>query len=119
MGLLMRMKLPETLATRLEARSGLRALEVEILQEKAAALGRLGRALEDALEELRLADRDAPSRPALVDEAARVLWEFVVHREACRMSTDDALEVYKVPGEVRARMGAVTRSRTADTKTRA
>jgi hypothetical protein len=118
MGLLMKMKLPETLATRLEARSGLRALEVEILQEKAATLGRLGRALEDALDELRLADRDAPSRPALVDEAARVLWEFVVHREACRMSTDDALEVYKVPGEVRARMGAVTRSGAGDTKSR-
>ena len=114
----MKIKLPETLASRLEARSGLRALEVEILQEKAATLGRLGRALEDALEELRLADRGSPTRSALVDEAARVLWEFVVHREACRMSTSDALEVYKVPGEVRARMGAVTRAGAGDTKTR-
>src|SRR3954471_8069760 len=66
------------------------ALEYEIAQEKASALGRLGRALEAALEALRAfdaraAEPNAETRReprALVAEAGHALWLFVVQREA-------------------------------------
>src|SRR3954470_20941176 len=66
------------------------ALEYEIAQEKASALGRLGRALEAALEALRafdagIAEPNAETRRerrALVAEAGHALWLFVVQREA-------------------------------------
>ena len=72
------------------------ALDYEIAQEQAAALGRLGRALEAALAAL--SDHDggtpipatAPARaPAgagpgrLLRDASNALWCFVVQREAC------------------------------------
>ena len=74
------------------------ALGCEIAQEQAAALGRLGRALEAALAALAQHDRaarerdgDATNRPSptgplrerLVREASDALWCFVVQREAC------------------------------------
>jgi hypothetical protein len=94
------------------ARHGI-ALDYEIAQEQASALGRLGRALETALEALaahdRVAayDRGASGRPAadrpldqaatecrkpdsqktaraaLVQAASHALWCFMVQREAC------------------------------------
>ena len=90
-------------------------LDYETAQEKAAALGRLGRALEQALAALREFDaalRDASkeagqARRVLVAEAGSALWHFIVQREACGLR--DARQVmrdYRVPGEVQARMGA-------------
>jgi hypothetical protein len=62
-------------------------LEYELVQEQAAALGRMGRALETALAKLREFDTSTPgldqSRSALVKEASKALWMFVVQREAC------------------------------------
>ncbi len=96
--------------------TGLLALDYEIAQEMALALGRLGRTLERRLEHLAAFDLslrqgetvDRSARQKLVDEAGRALWNFVVQREACGLR-DCALVVreYKVPAEVRARMGAV------------
>jgi len=93
-------------------------IDCEIVQEKAAALGRLGRALEQALGALR--DYEAAQTPengfradhrnhrsALVAEAAHVLWMYVVQREACGLRDNRALmRDYKVPAEVQHRMGA-------------
>jgi hypothetical protein len=71
------------------------ALDYEIAQEQAAALGRLGRALEAALAALsehdgRHADSgDRPgqapagtARESLLRDASNALWCFVVQREA-------------------------------------
>jgi uncharacterized protein DUF6665 len=92
-------------------------LEHEFAQEKASALGRLGRALEAALAALAAFDaqpRDAPSaegrppRAALVAEASVALWHFVVQREACGLrDLRQMLRDYGVPPEVAARMGAM------------
>jgi hypothetical protein len=89
------------------------ALDYEVAQETAAALGRQGRALEAALRELTEFDRgpDASADPArrapLVAAAARALWEFVVQREACGLrDSGTVMRMYKVPAEVRDRMGA-------------
>jgi hypothetical protein len=95
-------------------------LEYELAQEKAAALGRLGRALEAALAALR--DFDAQSneptaewrnaRRSLVAEAGYALWQFVVQREA--LGLRDARQVmrdYRVPAEVQHRMGMLPAKR--------
>ena len=88
----------------------------EFAQEKASALGRLGRALEAALATLAAFDGDASTcapapdhrqrRNALVAQASVALWHFVVQREACDMrDIRHVLRDYRVPPEVAARMG--------------
>src|SRR5215469_7341267 len=91
-------------------------LDYEIVQEQAAALGRMGRALEAALAKLREFDAapcsGAPAsaqqaRRTLVMEAGHALWMFVVQREACGLRDSRAvMRDYNVPGEVQQRMGS-------------
>src|SRR5262245_44979056 len=92
-------------------------LDYEIVQEQAAALGRMGRALEAALAKLREFDAAHPrtgapasaqhARRALVMEAGRALWMLVVQREACGLrDSRTIMRNYNVPGEVQQRMGA-------------
>jgi hypothetical protein len=102
------------------------ALDYEIAQEQASALGRLGRALETALGALANHDgglapvRDAPppsgdeteraTRARLVREASEALWYFIVQREACGLRDPrPVIRDYRVPAEVYARMGIVGR----------
>jgi len=89
-------------------------LEYEIAQEKASALGRHGRALEAALKVLADFDTADPprsgdvrsARGTLVASAADALWQFIVVREACGMrDAGPVMRMYKVPTEVRDRMG--------------
>jgi hypothetical protein len=91
-------------------------LDYEIAQETASALGRQGRALEAALQNLAEFDasefRHDPAararRPALVAAAAHALWQFIVQREACGLrDTAMVVRMYKVPREVHGLMGAV------------
>jgi uncharacterized protein DUF6665 len=93
-------------------------LSYEIAQDQAAALGRMGRALEQALARLREFDAGhlRPDEPALarrarrtlVMEAGHALWMFVVQREACGLRDSRTLmRDYNVPGEVQRCMGAV------------
>ena len=93
-------------------------LEDEFAQEKASALGRLGRTLEAKLAALTRFDasltHDAPSpaqrqsRASLVAEASSALWHFAVQREACGLrDMRYVLRDYGVPAEVAARMGAL------------
>jgi hypothetical protein len=92
----------------------------EFRQERAAALGRLGRTLEASLAALARFDADhsqAGSTPecrqlraSLVAEASRALWHFVVQREACGLrDLRYVLRDYRVPSEVAARMGVLPR----------
>jgi hypothetical protein len=94
------------------------ALNYEIAQEKAIALGRMGRALEDALAKLREFDAANPSsgapassqpaRRVLVTEAGHALWMLVVQREACGLrDSRTIMRDYDIPGEVQQCMGAV------------
>jgi hypothetical protein len=94
-------------------------LEYEIVQEQAAALGRLGRALEAALNALAAYDavegssvnnaawpsrKDA--RAELVETAGYALWCFIVQREACGLRDQGTvIREYQVPAEVRNLMG--------------
>jgi hypothetical protein len=93
-------------------------LTYEIAQEQAAALGRLGRALEAALTNLTAYDASAAicdntSRPPrkgartdLLDAAGYALWCFVIQQEACGLRDQGTIvREYRVPAEVRNRMG--------------
>jgi hypothetical protein len=96
------------------------ALGYEIAQEQAAALGRLGRALEAALAALAAHDglqghcgsrREQTAaggvRARLLQEASDALWCFVVQREACGLRDQRAvMREYRVPADVQNRMGA-------------
>ena len=66
--------------------SGYATLQYEIAEERASALGRLGRRLEAALAALAACPRTATSertiRDSLVEQAGYALWLFVVQREA-------------------------------------
>ena len=92
-------------------------LNYEIVQEQAAALGRMGRALEAALARLREFDAAHPragepasarqARRILVTQAGHALWMFVVQREACGLrDSRTVMRDYNVPGEVQQRMGS-------------
>ena len=93
-------------------------LDYEIAQEQAAALGRLGRALEAALTNLAAYDAaarvsdNAPGPPRkgtrteLLEAAGYALWCFIIQREACGLRDQaTVIRQYRVPAEVRNRMG--------------
>ena len=101
--------------------SGYATLAYEIAEERAAALGRLGRRLEAALTALAACPRTANSgrkiRDGLVDQAGYALWLFVVQREACGLNKiDHVIKVYRVPNEVVARMGPLSEPRALPNK---
>jgi hypothetical protein len=103
-------------------RSGYATLEHEIAQERASALGRLGRRLEAALAALaecpRAANSDRKIRDGLVEQAGYALWLFVVQREAYGLNKiDHVIQVYGVPNEVVARMGPLATPSIHPTKT--
>ena len=96
-------------------RAPIDVLDYEIAQDSAAALGRMGRALEQALAKLREFDASHPrsstrasarqERRTLVTEAGHALWMFVVQREACGLrDSRNVMRNYNVPGEVQQRM---------------
>jgi hypothetical protein len=94
--------------------SRIAALDYEIVQEQATALGRLGRALEAALAALSEYDRTqterGTARAGLVQDASDALWRFVVQREACGLRDPrPVMRHYRVPAEVQNRMGAFGR----------
>ena len=111
-----------TMSQRKSRQSPADVLADEFRQESAAALGRLGRALEASLAALAQFDEERSQaaaaaaaecrqlRAALVAEASRALWHFVVQREACGLrDLRYVLRDYRVPHEVAARMGALPR----------
>jgi uncharacterized protein DUF6665 len=92
-------------------------LEHEFAQERASALGRLGRALEAELAALAQFDAEhtgdaaasaerRQARGELVARSSVALWQFVVQRESCGLRDMRlVLRDYRVPPEVAARMG--------------
>jgi hypothetical protein len=103
-------------------RTPIDVLDYEIAQDRAAALGRMGRALEEALAKLRQFDAGHPrsgtpasaqqARRTLVTEAGHALWMFVVQREACGLrDSRTVMRDYNVPGEVQRCMGVVPATR--------
>lgn len=90
--------------------TGLLALDYELAAEKADALGRAGRKVEAALAALaqaRAEGVDTQQTQVLIDQAAELVWAFFIQREICDFcSQSDAVERYRIPPEVLARVGA-------------
>jgi hypothetical protein len=83
------------------------ALGHEILQEKAAALGRAGDKAAEALARLKAVAIDAPERPALRKDAAQAVHAWFIQRELCGMRRHaDVIRDLGIPNEVLARLGA-------------
>jgi hypothetical protein len=94
-------------------------LELELRAERAASLGRTGRRLRSALEELRRFDEAQSQAEAtrsdvrgeLLANAAEALLGYVVQREALGLTSHaDAVREYQIPREVLKRVG-IRRSR--------
>src|SRR6202162_899686 len=103
-------------------RSGYATLEYEIAQEKASALGRLGRRLEAALAALAAcpptATSDRKIRDSLVEQAGYALWLFVAQPEACGLNDSaQMMQGYGRPSEVYAGMGPLAMPSIHPTKT--
>jgi hypothetical protein len=94
-------------------------LELELRAERAAAMGRGGRRLRGALEELRRFDQthsdcgtaQSAVRGELLASAVEAWWGYIVQREALGLTSHaDAVREYQVPREVLERIG-ITRAR--------
>lgn len=106
----MPLRLPQNLPTRFSIETGAGILERELLAEKAATLGRIGRETERELKRLRDHDAghgDGAARDALVRSAADAVWRFIIQRELCGFREPDAIASdYAIPREVMNRVGA-------------
>ena len=110
----MSLKLPDLAARLRRLEVDLNPLDVEIAAEKASSLGHHGRLVEQALAALSRFDAepggDSEARRDLVARAAREVWAFFVQRELCGMRDHrDAIQLYGIPREVLARLGAMDR----------
>lgn len=105
----MSLKSPRILSASSRAEEVFNDFQREVLAEKAATLGRSGKALETALATLRAAGADA-DRDALVQAAADAAHAYLIQREVCGIHGLGApLEDFGVPGEVRVRVGVSRR----------
>lgn len=88
-------------------RTGLAALDHELLGEMAAALGHAGRRAEECLERLRKHEGGGNSRTVLLKETAEAVHAYFIQREICGMRRhDDVIRSLGIPREVLVRLGA-------------
>jgi uncharacterized protein DUF6665 len=81
-------------------------LQGELMGEAARSLGIAGKRMEEALAVLAACPPTA-ARRVLLDAAIEATFGYVVTREAMGWrDTEAALDLYGVPNEVRARLGA-------------
>ena len=87
-------------------------LEIELAGEKADALARAGRKLEEALLRLEAArDEDGALRDPLIDAAADAVFGLTNQRELCGLRNQtDMVRRYQIPKEVMARVGITRKS---------
>jgi len=108
--------MPQSLPETPQKDTGADVLEIELLAERAAALGRGARDVAEALRRLRDFDAAGPgsgadigpvARAALVAAAADAVWGFLVHRELCGLRDwAEVVREYGIPPEVLNRLGA-------------
>lgn len=99
------LRMPQSLTKRLGVETGDAVLRYEILEEQAAALGRMGDKLTRALAALEVCDPDG--RADALKAAADAAWCFFVQREVMGLRDRAAVvEQYAIPREVLVRIGA-------------
>lgn len=107
----MSFRMPQNLSAAPAPETGAGVLEIELLAEKAAALGRGGRDVEAALKRLRDFDASGGGGPVprseLLAAAVDAVWGFLIHRELCGLrDRDEVIREYGIPREVLCRLGA-------------
>lgn len=102
----MSLRLPQNLSSGTMPDTGVSAFESELLAEKAAALGRAGRKLEQCLAAFR-SHHDSARREGLLFAAAEAAYNYIIQRELCGQADHRAIvEDYQIPREVMVRVGA-------------
>ena len=105
MGSMSSLRMPQSFLRRLGVESADVALRHEIVEEQAAALGRIGRKAEAALAALR--DHQGEGRAAVLKAAADAVWRLFVQREVLGLRDHSQLvRDYAIPREVMNRLGA-------------
>ena len=91
-------------------------LDYKLREQKAQTLGTLSDQIEQALAALRTFEAEAHQpdrehrRRALLDNAADLVWAFMIQRELCGLRNWDAVvKDYGIPREVLNRVGQVRR----------
>ena len=104
----MSLRMPQTLKHQLNLETGASVLDAELLAEQAAALGRAGRRVEEALVALNAGpEDDRAAREPLLKAAADAVWGFFVQRELCGLrDQDQVIADYAIPRAVLVRLGA-------------
>ena len=112
----MAVRIPQSLSTSLQPETGWSVLDHEPREQKAHTLGTLSGQVELALAALRVFDAQAHEpgwerrRRALLDDAADLVWAFMIQRELCGLRNWDAVvKDYGIPREVLNRVGQVRR----------
>ena len=82
-------------------------LDLEILGEKASALGRAGERVEKTLGLLRGTDAESPERTTRLKDATDAVYGYFIQRELCGLRRhQDVIREYAIPNEVLVRLGA-------------
>ena len=85
------------------------AIEAELQAERAYALGLAGKKVETAMAEL--AAGPPHMAEMLLDDAGTAVWHYLIMRESLGMYDHaEALDIYKIPGRVLARVGIIRRT---------
>jgi hypothetical protein len=112
----MAVRVPQSLTTSLQPETGWSVLDYELREQKAHTLGTLSGQVEQALAALRAFDAEARQpdqehrRGALLDDAADLVWAFMIQRELCGLRNWEAVvKDYSIPREVLNRVGQVRR----------
>ena len=85
----MAVRIPQSLSTSLSRETGWDVLDYEMREQKAQTLGNLGGRVERTLAALRAFDAAAHGtdgeerRHTMLDEAADLVWAFMIQRELC------------------------------------
>jgi hypothetical protein len=99
------LRMPQGFTKPLNGESADASLRHEIVEEQAAALGRMGRKAEAALAALRA--HEGKGRAKVLKAAADAVWCFLVQREVLGLRDRAAIVAqYDIPREVMVRLGA-------------
>lgn len=101
----MSLKLPQNVFSRAQAAEAKSSLEGEVAAEKAAALGRAGRGLEQAMSALNDADDKADRETLLLIAAERAQAYFLQRELNGLRDQGDIIREYGIPREVLVRIG--------------
>ena len=83
------------------------AIEAELQEERAYALGLAGKKVEAAMADL----ERAPDDEDLLDDAGTAVWHYLIVRESVHLFDHaEALAIYGIPGRVLARVGVIRRT---------